>query len=167
MEKQNNIFSKKNYKHYKLIYNISKINKNLNNNNFFIFYYNILNKTQKNLIKKTLNETNFELINIKKSSILKNFQENSNLLNLKNYLTNNTMFLIFQENKNYFNVNIFNNLKNLKFLTLIGFWYKKKLYRKNEIEKWIPLTISIKQEVYFILKLFFFKLRFFLTFKKI
>lgn len=121
MEKQNNIFSKKNYKHYKLIYNISKINKNLNNNNFFIFYYNILNKTQKNLIKKTLNETNFELINIKKSSILKNFQENSNLLNLKNYLTNNTMFLIFQENKNYFNVNIFNNLKNLKFLTLIGF----------------------------------------------
>lgn len=121
MSKQNIIISKKNYKQYKLNYDLANINYNLNNKDFFIFYYNILNKIQKNLIKKALNTEIFELITIKKNSVLKSLQKQNNMLHLENILTNNTIFLIFKNNENLFNQNIFDNLKNLKFLTLIGF----------------------------------------------
>ena len=115
------MISKKNYKHYKLIYNLSLMNNKLNSKNFFIFYYNIFNKKQKNLIKQTLNNENFEIITIKKNVVLKNFQNKNNLINLNNFLTNNTIILTFDNDNNFFNNNIFDNLKNLKFLTLIGF----------------------------------------------
>lgn len=154
--------SNRNQKILKFNYKLNLLKKNLNNNQFTLFYYYDSWSAEINTsLKEVLVSENLQYSRIKK-----NILNNSEYQFLKDLVKNNVIIITSNTNSEFLNKYLtkLNNIKNIHF---IGIFFKKTFLRPFEIKKIVNLnTKSLNVTTSKTLKLNFYLLKKALSLKK-